>query len=185
MTVPMQTPVRITFRHVDRSDAIEAKIRERAAKLCTYYEGIVGCHVTVEAPHQHHRQGKLFSVAIDLSLPGTELVVNRTADEHHAHEDVFVAIRDAFDAARRRLEDYARRQRADTKRHAEPPRGHVAKLCGEYGFITTADQREIYFHRNSVVEGGFEALAVGTPVRFSEEAGEEGPQATTVHVVGR
>jgi ribosome-associated translation inhibitor RaiA/cold shock CspA family protein len=178
----MQLPVQITFRNVPRSNAVEAKIRERASKLDTYYDRITGCHVTVEAPHRHHHQGKLFQVGIELVLPGTELVVNRAAQEHHAHEDVFVAVRDAFDAARRQLEDYARRQRADTKVHPEPTHGRVSRLFPEYGFIATPDDREIYFHRNSVLGDAFDNLAIDTPVRFAEEEGEEGPQASTVRV---
>lgn len=179
----MQLPVQITFRNVARSDAVEAKIRERAAKLDTYYDRITGCHVTVEAPHRHHHQGKLFQVGIDLILPGTEIVVNRAPQEDHAHEDVFVAVRDAFDAARRQLEDYARRQRDDTKVHLEPPHGRVSKLFADYGFIATPDGREIYFHRHSVLGAAFETLAIDTPIRFVEEEGDEGPQASTVRVV--
>jgi ribosomal subunit interface protein len=115
----METPLQITFRHVASAEAVERKIRERAAKLETYYDRIIGCHVIVEAPHRHQHQGKLFHVRIDLALPGTTLVVNREPHEHHAHEDVLVAIRDAFDAVQRQLEDYARRQRAETKTHDE------------------------------------------------------------------
>jgi ribosomal subunit interface protein len=178
----MQLPLQITFRNVTPSDAIDAKIRERAAKLDTYYDRITGCHVLVEAPHRHHHQGKLFHVRIDVILPGTELIVNRAPMEHHAHEDVFVAIRDAFDAARRQLEDYARRQRADTKQHVETPHGRVSKLFSDHGFITTSDEREVYFHQNSVLGGAFATLALGTPVRFVEEEGEKGPQASTVKV---
>ena len=116
----MQLPVQITFRNVVRSDALEEKIRERAIRLDSYYDRITSCHVTVEAPHRHQHQGKLFQVVLHLVVPGTELVVNRAPQEHHAHEDVFVAVRDAFDAASRQLEDYSRRQRGDTKVHLEP-----------------------------------------------------------------
>lgn len=179
----MRMPLQITFRHMEPSEAIEAKVRDRAAKLDTYYDGIMGCHVIVEAPHRHHHQGKLFHVRIDLTLPGGELVVNRDPQEDHAHEDAAVAVRDAFDAARRQLEDYARRQRADTKMHAEAPHGRVSKLLPDYGFITTPDGREIYFHRNSVLDEAFDALELGTMVRFVEEPGDEGPQASTVRVV--
>jgi ribosome-associated translation inhibitor RaiA/cold shock CspA family protein len=179
----MQIPVQITFRNVARSDAIEAKIRDRAAKLDTFYDQITGCHVTVEAPHRHHHQGKLFQVGVDLIVPGAELVVNRAPREHHAHEDVFVAIRDAFDAARRQLEDYARQRRADTKLHLEPAHGRVSRLFPDHGFVVTPDKREIYFHRHSLLGTRFDALAVGTSVRFVEEEGNEGPQASTVRVV--
>jgi ribosomal subunit interface protein len=109
----MQLPLQITARDVSLSEAAEGNIRAKAASLDTYYDGIVGCRVVVEGPGRHHRKG-LFTVRIDLNVPGAELMVDRQADE-----DLYVAIRDAFDAARRRLEDYARRQRGDVKSHAE------------------------------------------------------------------
>lgn len=185
----MQLPLQITFRDIPPSPAIESKIREKAAKLDEFYDRIIGCRVVVEAPHRRHHQGKIYHVRIDLTLPGGEVVVNRDPAEHHAYEDAYVAIRDAFDAAARQLEDYARRQRADTKTH-EPgsaPHGRVAKLFTEegYGFIEVSDGREIYFHRNSVLDDAFDKLAVGSEVRFAEEEGNEGPQASTVRFIGK
>ena len=183
----MQLPVQITFRYMEPSPAIDAKIRERAAKLDRYYQRIMGCRVVVEAPHRHHHQGKLFHVRVDVTVPGGELVVSREPSEHHAHEDVYVAIRDAFNAAQRRLENYARRQRGDLKIHAETPRAHVVRMFPEegYGFIAAPDGHEIYFHANSVLNGGFAHVAVGSEVEFVEEAGDKGPQASTVRVLGR
>jgi cold shock CspA family protein len=103
-----------------------------------------------------------------------------------AHKDLYVAIRDTFVAARRRLEDYARRQRGAVKLHDVPPRAHVVRLFPEegYGFLGTADGAEIYFHRNSVVHGAFEHLAVGAAVTFVAEEGDNGLQASTVRLVG-
>jgi len=183
----MQLPVQITFRYMEPSPAIDTKIRERAAKLDRYYHRIMGCRVVVEAPHRHHHQGKLYHVRVDLTVPGGELVVSREPAEHHAHEDVYVAIRDAFNAAQRRLEDYGQRQRGDLKSHEAPPRAHVVRLFPEedYGFIEAADGREVYFHANSVLNGGFGRVEVGSEVEFVEEAGEKGPQASTVRVIGK
>jgi ribosomal subunit interface protein len=113
----MQTPLRITFRDMDPSAALEDHIRERAGKLDQYYERIMGCHVVVESPHRHRHQGKVFHIRIDLTVPQGELVVNREPEANHAHEDAFVAIRDAFDAMRRQLQDYARQQRGEVKKH--------------------------------------------------------------------
>jgi ribosomal subunit interface protein len=110
----MKTPLQITFRDFERSDALETHIREKAEKLETYFEPIMSCRVVVEMPHQHKNQGKLFNVRIDIGVPGSEIVVNR-----HKHEDVYVALRDAFDAARRQLEDYGRRLRRETKVHPQ------------------------------------------------------------------
>jgi ribosomal subunit interface protein len=176
----MKLPLQIAFRGMPPSDAIKARIEEKAAKLDEFYDRIMACRVIVEAPHRRHHQGKLYHVRVDLTVPEGEMVVSREPHEHHAHEDVYVAIRDAFDAAKRRLEDHARRERGKVKRHEEPAGGRVARLFPDYGFIETPDGREIYFHRNSVLKEGFGRLAVGTAVRFVEEAGERGPQASTV-----
>jgi ribosomal subunit interface protein len=105
----MKTPLQITFRGIDHSDAIGAHIREKAEKLETFFEPIMSCRVVVEMPHQHKHQGKAFNVRIDIGVPGSEIVVNRDNNE-----DVYVALRDAFDAARRQLDDYGRRLRRET-----------------------------------------------------------------------
>jgi ribosomal subunit interface protein len=117
----MQLPVQITFRNMEPSDAVQARIQEWASKLERYHGHIIGCRVMIEAPHRHHHQGKLFHVRIDLTVPDGEVVVKREPADHHAHEDVYVAIRDAFKAAQRRLEDHVRRQRGDVKTHEPPP----------------------------------------------------------------
>jgi len=173
----MQRPLKITARDFALSEAFEAEIREKAAKLDDYYNGIIGCEVVVEAPVDHHRKGGPFNVRIDLTLPGGELAVTRQKEEILA-----AAIREAFDAARRRLEDYARQQRGDVKSHEALLHARVSKLFPQdgYGFLETPEGREIYFHRNSVLEPGFEHLAIGTDVHFVEELGMEGPQASTV-----
>jgi len=111
----MQIPLQVTFRDMEHSDAVETRIREKAEKLQRYYDRIMGCRVVVEMPQRHKHQGKLHSVRIDLTVPGAELVAN-----HTQHEDVYVAIRDAFDAMSRQLEDYARKQRGEVKTHAAP-----------------------------------------------------------------
>jgi cold shock CspA family protein/ribosome-associated translation inhibitor RaiA len=179
----MEQPVRITFKGIPASAAVETRIREEVEELAQFHDGILRCHVVVEQAHRHQRQGNLYAVRIDLTAPGHVVVAGRSPAQHHAHEDVYVAIRDAFAAARRQLQDHARRDRRDTKHHEEPGAGRVARLFRDdgYGFIETSDGREVYFHRNSVVDGGFDALAAGAEVRFTEELGEKGPQATVVH----
>lgn len=114
----MKLPAEIVFKNLDPSVAIEAKIRERIEKMDAFYDQIMSCRVVVEAPHKHHHKGKLYRVIIDVTVPDNELIVSRTPDQNHAHEDVYVAIRDAFDAMRRQLEDYARRRRQKVKRHS-------------------------------------------------------------------
>jgi cold shock CspA family protein/ribosome-associated translation inhibitor RaiA len=176
----MQRALNITARDFTLSAAFETEIREKAAALDTYYNRITGCDVTIEAPVDHHRKGGPFNVRIRLTVPGKELMTNRQSEVGLA-----AAIREAFDAMRRQLEDYVREHRGDVKAHEEPPQARVSKLLGDYGFLETADGREIYFHRNSVLNDGFEKLRVGNHVRFVEEEGNQGPQASTVTLADR
>ena len=118
----MQLPLEVRFHNLDRSDAVEAAVREAATKLERFADGITSCHVTIEGPHKHHQQGNLFAVRIDVRYAGGEVVASRDPSAHHAHEDVHVAIRDAIDAAARQLADYVRERRGDVK-HREPPSG--------------------------------------------------------------
>ena len=183
----MQIPLQVTFRNLGRSQAIEASVREHADKLEKYYCRIGGCRLVIEEQHKPHQRGNHYHVRVNLTVPGAELGASREPDEHHAYTDVYVAIRDAFDTARRQLEDYARRHDQRLKAHAAPPHGRIAELHPQenYGRIETPDGRLVYFHRNSVLGADFDQLRVGAEVRFDEEAGERGPQASTVHVVGK
>jgi ribosomal subunit interface protein len=116
----MQVPLEITFHGFPHSDAVETRIREKAAKLEQFYDHIISCRVAVELEHQHQHQGKLFHVRIDLSVPGKHLVVSREHHDKQAHEDMYVALRDAFDVAKRQLEEYVRIQRGEVKKHYAP-----------------------------------------------------------------
>jgi ribosome-associated translation inhibitor RaiA len=102
----MPLPLQITFRDVSASPAVEAKIRERAAKLTKKSPRIAACHVVVEAPHRHQKKGFVYNVRIELAVPGSDIIVGREHRERPSHADVYVAIRDAFEAATRRLEDH-------------------------------------------------------------------------------
>jgi cold shock CspA family protein/ribosome-associated translation inhibitor RaiA len=170
-------PIQISLRNLTLSPDMEADIRERAAGLRLYDDRLMGCRVTVEVPNRRHHAGSRHSVRIDLTVPGGELVVRR-----RPHEDVRTAVQIAFNAARRRLQDYARRRRGAVKVHEPQPIARVAQYhpLGGYGFLETADGRRIYFDAHSVVDGGFGRLAVGMEVRFTEEEGDKGPQASTV-----
>jgi ribosomal subunit interface protein len=183
----MQQPLQITFRDIPQSDAVEAAIREKAEKLDQFFDKIMTCRVMVEAPHGHKHKGHLYHVRVDLTVPGTELIASRSPADHQAHEDIYVAIRDAFDAAKRQLQEYKRKLKGNVKTHEAPAHGQVIELepDQDYGRIQTPDGRDIYFHRNSLVRGDYAELEVGSEVRFVEETGDEGPQASTVHVVGK
>jgi ribosomal subunit interface protein len=116
----MIIPLQITWRDVPQSDAIEADIRAKAAKLEQFYQHIVSGRVLVEASHRHHHKGNLYRIRVELEVPDGEIAVTRDPAENHAHEDIYVTIRDAFDAARRQLQDYAARRRGDVKQHRSP-----------------------------------------------------------------
>ena len=137
----MPTRLKITFRNVTPSKSLEKQIREKAAKLESFCERITSCRVIVEAPHRHHHKGKAYQVRIDLTVPGREIVINHAPkrlsaakltetrssendlienhepSKHGAHADVYVAIRDAFNAAGRKLQDHMRRQSGAIKVH--------------------------------------------------------------------
>lgn len=108
----MQIPLQITIRDVEQSDALETHIREKAKKLDEFFNHIMSCRVVVEMPHKHQSQGKKFNVRIDIGVAGSEIVVNR-----EQAEDVYVALRDAFDAAKRQVQEYAHKIRGDVKTH--------------------------------------------------------------------
>jgi ribosomal subunit interface protein len=185
----MRIPLQISFRNMDASDAVEADIRDKVGRLDRFYERITGCRVIVEAPHRHRHKGNLYDVRIDITVPGEEIVVQRSGPENQAHEDVYVAVRDAFNAATRRLQDHVRKATGHVKTHEVPAHGTVVRLSREerYGFIETSEGDEIYFHWNSVVDGSFEDLDVGQEVRLvvAYDESEHGAQASTVKPVGK
>ncbi|MGE0737005.1 MAG: HPF/RaiA family ribosome-associated protein [Alphaproteobacteria bacterium] len=183
----MPSYLQITFRGMRASPAVRAKIEERVAGLERFIDPIMSCRVVVHAPHRHQRKGGIYHVSIDLKVPGHEIAVNRDPPEHQAHEDAYVAVRDAFDAVERRLEDVARRRRGSVKAHAAEPRGEIVRLFPDkdYGFIQSADGDEVYFHANSVSGRAFSRLKVGDKVRYTSEAGDKGLQAAVVKPVSR
>ena len=184
----MAIPLQVTFKEMEPSPALEARIRAKAAGLERFANRIQSCHVTIEAPHRHHRQGFLYRIRIELVVPRGNIVVTRDGPRDHAHEDAHVAVRDAFDAALRQLEDHVRKLDARVKHH-EPSalRGRVVRFVADegYGFIETSDGQQVYFHRNSVAEGAFDRLQVGDAVHLAVAEGEKGLQASIVHRVGK
>ncbi len=113
----MSFPLEIDFHNVERSEFLENAVRERCKKLERFASHVMRCKVTIAAPHLHHHKGNVYHVSVDLHVPGTEIVVNRDPDRDHAHEDAYVAIRDAINAAARQLQDYVRIKRGDVKKH--------------------------------------------------------------------
>jgi len=181
----MQTPLEIIFQGMDPSPAVETAIRERVEKLEHFYNGITSCHVYVDAPHHHHHQGNLYQVRIEVRVPGAELTVNRKPGDLNAHEDMYVAVRDAFDAMERQLFTWKDKVSGRVKTH-EPPllQGRIVEIYPQegYGRVATTDYGMVYFHRNSVVGIEFGELHDGDPVELEVRAGESelGPQASTL-----
>jgi ribosomal subunit interface protein len=171
---------------MEHSDAVEKAIREKAAKLEQFSE-IMSCRVTVQMINKHQHKGVMYHVSADITVPGGEIVASRDRGIDHSHEDIYVAIRDCFDAARRQLQDYQRKSHQKVKTHEVPAHGRISDIFAEegYGRIETPDGRSIYFHQNSVLGGEFSSLEVGSEVRYSEEQGDEGPQASSVQRVGK
>ena len=180
----MQTQPQVSFDDLPIDEAVRDAALDHIDQLERLSHRITGCHVVIAQPHRHHRQGRLYSVRVDLVVPGGEIVVNREHPLDHAHEDVFVALRDAFRAAGRRLEDHVRRLQGAEKTHAERPHGRISQIfpLEGYGFIKTTDGRDVYFHRNAISDPDFRVADVGTLVSFTEEEGDDGPQAIAVHV---
>ncbi len=184
----MQAPLQVAFEGIQHSDAIEARIREEAGKLEQFFGRITSCRVVIARPQHRHHKGDIYHIRIHLVVPdAADIAVSHEPAVTGAHEDVYVTIRDVFKAARRQLQDLARKRGGHVKEHETLPHGVIAALHhgADYGFITSSDGREIYFHRNSVVDNRFDQLEVGGEVRFSESEGDEGPQASFVQPIGK
>lgn len=184
----MLIPLEVTFRHMAHSNAIEEAVRQKAEKLEQFYPRIISCRVAVEASNRRtSTKALLYRVRVDVTVPGGEIVAERQPSHQPLHEDIHIAIRDAFDSMKRELQDYAEKQRGDVKIHELPPHGRVVRVFPDrgYGFLESDEGYEVYFHQNAVVDGAFAKVEVGDEVRFEEEEGERGPQATSVIVVAR
>lgn len=182
----MTAPVQITFRDIPSSAAITSHVERRVEKLDRFFDRLVNCHVVVEEPHRSHQKGNKFHVRIDLHVPGKELVVAKNPEG--VQQDLHAVIDDAFHDAERILEDYARQIRHEHEPFTQKksPHGIVGKIFHDrgYGFIEAeGDGHEVYFHKNAILDAKFENVSVGSKVRFCEEDGDKGPQASTVHVV--
>jgi cold shock CspA family protein/ribosome-associated translation inhibitor RaiA len=189
----MQTPIEIAFQHCKPSEEIRAEVAKQAKRLDKFSDRITSCHVVIAGPQTRHHQGDVFKIDVRIAMPEhRDVVVTRTHGDAPEREHPLVAVREAFDAAARQIEDYARDARGQVKDrqvkdHQAESHGRVTKfLAGEdCGFIETEDGREVYFHRNAVLGGAFDRLTIGSEVRFVEEKGVKGAQASAVRLVGK
>jgi cold shock CspA family protein len=195
----------VTFRNMAALEDVRQDVESRIQKLETYCKPILSCRVMIEAPANHHRKGVPFHIRIDATLTDGKVVVKHEESLYPGKRDdggkplskgrettsernfLMLTIRASFDAARRQLQDHARRRRSDVKTHVQAPQATVSKLFVSqgYGYLETADGREIYFHANSVIGAAFEKLKLGSNAEFVEESGQKGPQASTVRIIKR
>lgn len=184
----METPLELTFTNMEGSERLEALVREKATRLDKFFDGITSCHVYVKAPHQRHNKGNLHAVRIEVRVPGDELFVDSGKGDAPAHEHPEVAIRDAFSAMERQLKQWKDKIGGDVKTHEGALQGKIVEINHDdgYGQIIATDNRLIYFHRNSVVDGNFEDLQPRDKVELVVQTGESeiGPQASTVRPIG-
>jgi len=181
----METEPQIVFHGLDASPAMSQLIHEKIAKLETFHDRITSCRVIVEEHKSKGHKGHLYGVSVEMEVPGGTVIVNRKPGDIHADEDLKVAIRDSFDAARRQLEDHVRKTGGlHVKSHPEKHRGQVVRLFPDegYGFIKTAAEMEVYFQRDSVVRDDWSKLDIWSEVEFSLMDGEKGPFAVNVSV---
>lgn len=185
----MEVPLEITFRGVDKTADVEDLIRAKVDKLEQICDHMVSCRVAVESPHEHQQSGSPFRVRINMRVPpGHDLVVKRESTEGYLHETLPVVLTGAFDAAFRQLKKLVDKQQGQVKTPAQQDNAAVViRLnAGEgYGFIKTREGRELYFHRNSVLNDDFDRLVVGSGVRFAAAEGEQGPHASTVQITDK
>lgn len=191
----------ITFRNMSSQPKLEKAVLKEVARLERFFDAMTSCRVIVHGPKRQERN--LYLVRIEIGVPKERLVVDhhpslhgtlqdlqaprksKQTDLERTHCDAVRAIHDAFGEMRRCLQDYVRRMRGFHKQHEPSIKAKVTQLFAKkgYGFLRTADAREIYFHRNSVLHRGFDHLRIGSDVHFVEEMGEQGPQASTVKLV--
>lgn len=185
----MQITPEVIFHGVERSDWVETYVAERLAHLERFARGITRCRVTLAREQSSQRTGNRYSALVEVRTPPQhDLAVKKQKEIVNMPTQLPALINLAFGAIQRQLKKTAALRRGDEKAHDNgQPRGVVEKLFGEgYGFIRTLDDhRQFYFHRNSVLHDDFDRLSVGTEVRFDEELGDKGPQASSVQVLGK
>jgi ribosome-associated translation inhibitor RaiA/cold shock CspA family protein len=176
----MDRPLTVAFHGFDASATLRPLIERKAAELERFHPHLVGCEVTVELPHRRKQHGNKWRVKIVAAVPGEDVRVTREADDKDRHEDPVATVNDAFAALKRMLGDRRHKEVGETKHHEAAPTARIHALGADHGFLSTLDGRQLYFHRNAVLDQAFDRLAVGAAVAFVEEDGVEGPQASTV-----
>ncbi len=185
----MQKPLELLFRDIPKSDATIDLINTRVEKLERICDHITTCRVTLSKPQTSQETGNPFQVMIEVRIPpGHDLVVRRDPGDMAMHDALDVVVRDAFSAMERQVKELMQRQRKEVKTAAQQDSVAIVEEIftdEEHGFLRTLDGRSVYFHKNAVINDDWERLEVGTGVRYVEEIGEEGLQASTVQIVDK
>jgi cold shock CspA family protein len=185
----MQKPLELSFRGVKHTQELDKLIRSEVAKLervCSY---IIGCKVAVEKVQQSQHKGNPFRVRVDVTVPhGHEIVARNKYSKGQVDRPLTTVIHETFDNERDQLKELVQRQHHNVKEHTkQKTNGIVVKVFEQegYGFIRSMRGEEVYFHKNSVLHNNFKRITVGTGVRYTEEMGHKGPQASTVKIVNK
>ncbi len=185
----MQKPFELVFRDLEKSPAIEELANEKVAKLERICDYMIGATVVIEKPQSFQQYGNPYQVTIVITVPpGKEIVVKREPAQSEMHDPLDAVVRDAFEAVERQLKRVVEKQRGETKEHPDQQAAAIVEELvpeEDYGFLQTVEGRRIYFHRNSVLNNDFDRMERGTGVRYVEELGEKGPQASTVQIVDK
>jgi ribosomal subunit interface protein len=185
----MQVAPEVIFKDIDRTPWVEGYVAERLGHLEKFSPDITRCHVTVAREQGSHRKGNRYSVMVEVRVPRQhDLAVRKQKQIRDMHTQLPAIINEAFGAIEKQLKKTVALRRYEEKVHDGAPRGLVEELFQDagYGFIRTLDgNRQLYFHRNSVLHDDFARLSVGTEVRFSPEEGEQGPQASSVQILAK
>jgi cold shock CspA family protein/ribosome-associated translation inhibitor RaiA len=185
----MQTPPEIIFHDVDRSAWVENYILERVQRLDRFAPGITSCRVSLTQDQASHQKGNRYTALVEVRVPPNhDLAAKKAKHIHEMQTQLPALINLAFGAIERQLKKTSELRRGDVKMSENgQPHGIVEKVFDEgYGFLRAVqDDRQVYFHRNSVLHGDFDRLTVGTEVRFTPQDGDDGPQASSVQIVAK
>lgn len=189
----MKVGLEISYRGLEKTDAIEGLVQEKVAKLERVCNYISSCHIAIEKVHDRPSHGSPYRVRLDITVPpGHEVVADSNPSERNQYVELDTVIRDAFSMAERQVKELSRRQResekAQTNDGAHDTMALVTKLFPDqdYGFLKALeDGQDIYFHRNSVLHGDFDRIEIGTGVRFVAQEDEQGLRASTVQIVDK
>lgn len=186
----MEVPMEVSYQNVTKTDFLEQILNRQVEKLQRFAPNMIACRIALEMTQKQQSQASLFHIRIEVSLPGKKRLTT-SSDPTYVREDdqqeMRTVIRNTFGAMEKRLKKTESIKRREVKTHSEP-RAFVAKLYPEegYGFLKPGNtDEEIYFHANSVLHNDFERLEIGTEVRYEQEMGEEGLQASSVQIVDK